>query len=130
MNSGIILVIDHMLCNWGRWSARQRDGGNGYPRMSPMFNHMPKGNAYESHCPDIDQDLLDTDEAIKRLEPKDRVLCIEIYQVGGSGRAIASRMRIDQNRWVRQVMRVDLPRVHRELMSHLNDISAGVKKSS
>lgn len=130
MNSGVILVIDHMLCSWGRWSARQRDGGNGYSRTSPMFNLMPKGNPYESHCPHIDQDLLDTDEAIKRLDQKDRVLCIEIYQIGGSGRAIAGRMCIDQNRWVRQVMRVDLPRIHRELMGHLNDISAGVKKSA
>lgn len=126
MNTGIILVVNHMLCSWGRWSARQRDGGNGYPRMSPMFNHMPKGNAYESHCPDVDQDLLDTDEAIKRLEQKDRVLCIEIYQVGGSGRAIAKRLNMSQMSYIRNVMRVDLPRIHRELMGHLNDISAGL----
>ena len=126
MESGIILVINHMLCNWGRWAARQHDGGNGYPRMSPMFNHMPKGNAYESHCPNIDQDLLDTDEAIKRLKQEDRVFCIEIYQIGGSGRDIAKRMNIEQSAYVRKVMRVEIPRIHRELMGHLNDISAGL----
>lgn len=126
MNTGIILVVNHMLCNWGRWSARQRDGGNGYPKMSPMFNHMPKGNAYESHCPDVDKDLLDTDAAIKRLERTDRVLCIEIYQVGGSGREIAKRLNMSQAGYIRSVMRVDLPRIHRELMGHLNDISAGM----
>lgn len=126
MNTGIILVVNHMLCSWGRWSARQRDGGNGYPRMSPMFNLSPKGGSYESHCPDIDQDLLDTDEAIKRLEQKDRVLCIEIYQIGGSGRAIAKRLNMSQMGYIRNVMRVDLPRIHRELMGHLNDISAGL----
>lgn len=130
MNSGVILVIDHMLCNWGRRSARQRDGGNGYPRTSPMFNHMPKGNAYESHCPDIDQDLLDTDEAIKRLERKDRVLCIEIYQIGGSCRVIADRLRMPKTTYFRKVIGIELPRIHRELMGHINDISAGVKKSA
>lgn len=126
MESGIILVINHMLCNWGRWAARQHDGGNGYPRTSPMFNHMPKGNAYESHCPDLDQDLLDTDEAVKKLQRSDRVLCIEIYQIGGSGREIAKRLHMCQSTYVRKVMRIDLPRIHRELMGHLNDLSAGL----
>lgn len=126
MDTGIILVINHLLCNWGRWAARQHDGGNGYPRMSPMFNHMPKGNSYESHCPDINQDVLDTDAAIKRLERSDRVICIEMYQIGGSGREIARRMRIEQSTYVRKTMRIDLPRIHRELMGHLNDISAGL----
>lgn len=126
MDTGIILVINHLLCNWGRWAARQHDGGNGYPRMSPMFNHMPKGNSYESHCPEINQDLLDTDTAIKRLERSDRVICIEVYQIGGSGREIARRMRMCHSTYIRKTMRVDMPRIHRELMGHLNDISAGL----
>jgi len=126
MESGIIVVINHMLCNWGRWAARQHDGGNGYPRTSPMFNHMPKGNAYESHCPDLDQDLLDTDEAVKKLQRPDRVLCIEIYQIGGSTREIASRIGMARTTYERNVLRMDLPRIHRELMGHLNDISAGI----
>ena len=91
-----------------------------------MFNHMPKGNAYESHCPDLDQDLLDTDEAVKKLQRSDRVLCIEIYQIGGSGREIAKRLHMCQSTYVRKVMRIDLPRIHRELMGHLNDLSAGL----
>lgn len=126
MESGIILAINHLLCNWGRWAARQKDGGNGFPRMSPMFNNMPKGNAYESHCPEINQDLLDTDTAIKRLERSDRVICIEVYQIGGSGRDIARRMRMCHSTYIRKTMRVDMPRIHRELMGHLNDISAGL----
>lgn len=130
MNTGIIIHIEHLLCAWGRWSARQRDGGNGYPCVSPMFNDMPKGDAYQSHCPNIDQDQLDTNEAINRLDKDSRVLCIEIYQIGGSGRDIASRMRIEQSKWVRHIMRVELPRIHRELMGHLNDISAGIKKNA
>ncbi len=126
MNNGIILHIDHLLVAWGRWSARQRDGGNGYPSISPMFNDMPKGDAYESHCPIIDQDQRDTDKAIKRLDRKDRVLCVEIYQIGGSVRDIASRLRMSKTTYDRNVLRLALPRIHRKLMGHLNDISAGL----
>jgi hypothetical protein len=124
MESGIILAINHLLCRWGRWAARQKDGGNGYPRMSPMFNNMPKGNAYESHCPELDQDLLDTDEAVRKLERKDRALCIEIYQIGGSGREIARRLQMCHSTYIRKTMRVELPRIHRELMLHLDEMTA------
>lgn len=126
MNTGIIFHIDHLLCAWGRWSARQRDGGNGYPRISPMFNDMPKGDAYESHCPNIEQDQLDTDTAISRLDQPDRAICVEIYQVGGSSREIAGRMGMPRTSYDRKVLRIALPRIHRELMGHLNDISAGM----
>lgn len=126
MNTGIILHINHLLCAWGRWSARQHDGGNGYPRMSPMFNSMPKGDAYESHCLNIDLAQLDTDKAIRRLNQQDRVICIEIYQIGGSTREIASRIGIPRTTYERNVLRIDLPRIHHELMGHLNDISAGI----
>lgn len=126
MNTGIILHINHLLCAWGRWSARQLDGGNGYPRSSAMFNHMPRGDAYESHCPNLDQDQLDTDAAINRLNRKDSAICIEIYQIGGSSREIASRMGMPRTTYERNVLRIDLPRIHRELMGHLNDISAGI----
>lgn len=126
MNTGIILHIDHLLCAWGRWSARQRDGGNGYPCVSPMFNDMPKGDAYQSHCPNVDQDQVDTDGAIQRLDQRDKILCIEIYQIGGSTREIASRLGMARTTYERKVLRIDLPRIHRELMGHLNDISAGI----
>lgn len=126
MNTGIILHIDHLLCAWGRWSARQRDGGNGYPCVSPMFNDMPKGDAYQSHCPNIDQDQIDTDGAIQRLDQRDRSICVEIYQIGGSTREIASRMGMARTTYERNVLRIDLPRIHREVMGHLNDISAGL----
>lgn len=126
MNTGIILHINHLLCAWGRWSARQRDGGNGFSCVSPMFNDMPKGDAYESHCPNIDQDQLDTDQAVQRLDQQDRAVCVEIYQVGGSSREIAGRMGMPRTTYERKVLCLVLPRIHRELMGHLNDISAGL----
>lgn len=126
MNTGIILHINHLLCAWGRWSARQLDGGNGYPCVSPMFNDMPKGDAYQSHCLNVDQDQVDTDGAIQRLDQRDKILCIEIYQIGGSTREIASRLGMARTTYQRNVLRMDLPRIHRELMGHLNDISAGL----
>lgn len=126
MNTGLIPIITHMLCNWGRWAVRQDDGGKGYSRSSPMFNYMPKGDAYNSQCPEIDIDANDTNEAIKRLSTTDRALCIEIYKNGGSDREIARRMGIEQSAFSRKIKRIDLPRIHRELMGHLNDISAGL----
>lgn len=130
MNTGIILHIDHLLCAWGRWSARQRDGGNGYPCVSPMFNDMPKGDAYQSHCPNIDQDQIDTDGAIQRLDQRDRSICVEIYQIGGSVREIASRMGMATTTYNRKVLCLALPRIHREVMGHLNDISSGIRKNA
>lgn len=117
----MIYVVNSMLVKWGNWASRGRDGGVGYPSISPMFNNMPKGDSYSSHIFWTDQDILDTDKAVNRLEPEDRVICIEMYQIGGKTKDIYERRNIPRQRFYER-----LHRIHNDIMGHLNDISAGI----
>jgi hypothetical protein len=117
----MICIVNSMLSNWGRWAVRGNDGGVGYPKMSPMFNNMPKGDSYSSHVFWVDQDILDTDKAINRLEPSDRIVCIEVYQKGGPVGEICARLNLAKRTYYDR-----LHRIHNELMGHINDISCGL----
>ena len=116
----MIVYINGLLVKWGHWASRGKDGGVGYPSMSPMFNNMPKGDSYSSHVVWTDPDISDTDTAVNRLQSDDRIICIEMYQKGGKSKDIYTRLNMAQRTFYDRVHRI-----HNELMGHLNDISCG-----
>lgn len=117
----MIPYADHLLCSWGQWSRRMAARAVGYPSCSPMFRDAPGGQGYASRPPLGlgRQDNAVTDLAIQRLDPEDRRLCVEVYQVGGKTVEVAARLG-----WYRERVSRRLHVVHQALLGHLNDIAA------
>ncbi len=117
----MITFVDVQLSIWGKWAMAQASRSAGYPSVCPMFRDMKHGGVYGSAPPAGVCDYVhDTDAAVHRLEPSDRALCVELYQVGGTAVAVAKRMGI-----ARQRLYERLDAVHRAVLGHLNDIAAG-----
>lgn len=117
----MIPYADHLLCSWGQWSRRMAARAVGYPSCSPMFRDAAAGQGYASRPPlGLDrQDNAVTDLAVQRLDPEDRRLCVEVYQVGGKTVEVAARLG-----WYRERVSRRLHVVHQALLGHLNDIAA------
>lgn len=119
----MIEYINVQLSIWGKWAVRRSSAGLGYPSVSPMFSQVQHGGAYSSSIPPgiCEGDYVrQTDLAVQRLDPADRALCVEFYQVSGTAVDIARRLGIARQRLYE---RLDV--VHRAVMGHLNDIAAG-----
>lgn len=117
----MIEYIHVQLAIWGKWAVRRSSKALGYPSVSPMWRDMKHGGSYCSRSPiGICDHVQETDRAVQRLSPEDRVLCVEFYQVGGTAVAIAGRLGM-----ARQRLYERLDAVHRAVMGHLNDIAAG-----
>lgn len=114
--------IEVQLIAWGRWASRHAARAVGYPSESPMFRQSQSSSVYGSSVPfGIDEYVMDTDKAVQRLEPQMRALCVQVYQIGGTQRAIAERMCISQASVSRMI-----GLMQQEVMGHLNDIAAGL----
>lgn len=119
----MIEYINLQLSIWGKWAVRRNGEGLGYPSVSPMFNQAQHGGSYGSQLPPGVCDceyVRETDQAVARLPPEDRALCVEFYQVRGTAVEIARRLGI-----ARQRLYERLDAVHRAVMGHLNDIASG-----
>jgi len=117
----MIEYINVQLAIWGKWAVRRGSSGLGYPSISPMFQQMTHGGVYKSREPaGICENVHDTDQAVQRLQPQDRALCVEFYQRGGTSTDIAKRLGL-----ARQRLYERLDAVHRAVMGHLNDIASG-----
>lgn len=118
----MIEYVNVQLSVWGRWALRRSTTGLGYPRVCPMFRTMRSGGGYQSCEPLGMEDYVeDTDRAVQRLEARDRLLCVEFYQRGGTAVAVAQRLGVSRQRLYER-----LDTVHRMVLGHLNDIAAGV----
>ncbi len=118
-----IPYIDVQLSVWGKWAVRNSSKGLGYPSISPMFKDAQHGGTYGSQLPPgvcVLEYVRETDQAVQRLSPTDRALCVEFYQVRGTAVDIARRLGI-----ARQRLYERLDAVHRAVMGHLNDIASG-----
>lgn len=117
----MIEYINVQLSIWGKWAVRRSTAGLGYPSVSPMFQQVQHGGVYRSREPTgVCEHVHETDQAVQRLEPADRALCVQFYQLGGSAVTIAGRLGI-----ARQRLYERLHQVHSRVLGHLNDIAAG-----
>jgi hypothetical protein len=117
-----IPYIEVQLCVWGDWANRHAARAIGYPSTSPMFNDAPRGDGFGSAEPlGVEEYVYDTDQAVRRLGPEMRALCVQVYQIRGRSADIARRMGIG-----RSTLYAKLGLLHRQVEGHLNDIAAGV----
>lgn len=119
----MIEYINMQLSVWGKWAVRRSASGLGYPSICPMFQQVRHGGGYRSSAPPgVEEYVEETDQAVRRLPVVDRALCVEFYQRGGTASAVAQRLGIGRQRLYER-----LDSIHRAVMGHLNDISAGIK---
>jgi len=117
-----IPYIEVQLCVWGEWANKHAARAIGYPSTSPMFNDAPRGDGFGSSEPfGVEEYVHDTDQAVRRLGPEMRALCVQVYQIRGRTVDIAARMGV-----ARSTLYDRLHRMHQEVAGHLNDIAAGV----
>jgi hypothetical protein len=90
-------ALESLLSIWGRWAVRQGSSSLGYPTTSPMFRDAPRGDGFGHQIPlgvgdGISPEIYALDKDIARLPTVQRVVIVEVYQIGGAMRAIAGRM--------------------------------------
>lgn len=121
----MIPYVNTLLVAWGKWVARNQDGGVGWPSCSPMFKDAPAGVMSASSKPPLgigsqSAECEQTHAAVLLLSEADRMLLREVYVIGGATTEIASRLG-----WHRQRVPERLDRVGDRLLGHLNDLAAG-----
>lgn len=121
----MIPYIDMQLSIWGKWAVSRATKGIGYPSTCPMFKDAVRKGIYNSAPPlgvsiDAADNILDTDAAVQRLTPAEKVLAVEFYQIGGTATATADRLGI-----ARQRLYDRLHAMHQSVLGHLNDVVAG-----
>lgn len=98
----MIQYIHTQLSIWGRWSIRKASDGLGYSNVSPMFKGQRYGEGFGSTPPvgidigSIDE-MLDIDEAVKRLNQEQRQLVVEFYALQKPAAEIGQRLGIKRN---------------------------------
>ena len=95
----MISTVEILLARWGRWASTGRNGGLGYPRAAAFTRDMPTFDAYGSRTPDLDSTVLAVDDAVNAMPVLLRQICVEVYQRGGSKRAIAARMGLGKSKF-------------------------------
>lgn len=88
--------VEVLLAAWGWWALKRGSGALGYPSVSPMFRDAPRGDSYGSAIPlgMANRDMEAVDMAVRRLPDELRKAVVEMYQRGGSLRAVAARIKI------------------------------------
>jgi hypothetical protein len=122
----MIEYIHVQLAIWGKWTARQAAKDVGYPSVSPMFNQVQHGGAYESRPPagvtvgDINE-IQDTDDAVSRLSESDKSLVNAYYVRQLPVVRIARDMGLHRQRVYER-----LTILQQRVLGHLLDVSAGL----
>ncbi len=122
----MIEYIHVQLAIWGKWTARQAAKDIGYPSVSPMFNQVQHGGAYESKAPagvtiGNLSEIQDMDDAVSRLGDADKALVNAYYVRQLPVVRIARDMGLH-----RQRVHERLSILQQRVLGHLLDVSAGM----
>lgn len=98
--------LDNLLHRWGKASVRAMDGGLGYTRSCLANMNPSSGNTWNSNAPAgalMAVDFHELNEAIQRLEHKERVAVVTYYQLSSSYRQAALLVGCATNTLIKRV---------------------------
>lgn len=120
----VIPYVDTLLVAWGKWVARQQDGGVGWPSCSPMFKDTPSGVMPSASKPPLgigglSSECEETDKAVKRLSEAEIQLLRSVYVDRETAKSIAERLGCCRRTVCN---RLETARAH--FLGHVNDVAA------